>query len=157
MPKADDVKTKLVRKSLRLPVLVVVLALSIIVLAGVMILVPHGATLRSGNQDYHLLVATTAAAQEKGLGDRASLPNNEGMLFVFSGQATRCFWMKDMHFSLDMVWANSQKRVVALDQNVLPASYPGIFCPAQSAQYVIELNSGQAKIAGISVGSQLKF
>ena len=113
--------------------------------------------LDANGHKYYLLVAKTTAAQAKGLGDRASMPANQGMLFVFSGEAPRCFWMKDMHFSLDMIWLNHTKTVVAMQNNVSPATYPHIFCPDQPAEYVIELLAGQAKAAGVKQGQQLSF
>ena len=106
---------------------------------------------------YHLLVATTPATQAKGLGDRASLPLNEGMLFVFPDEGVRCFWMKNTHFPLDIIWLNAHKQVVHMEANVSPATYPNAFCPPQVARYVIELNAGQAQRAGMQLGQVFTF
>jgi len=106
---------------------------------------------------YNLLVAETAAEQAKGLGGRSSLPQNEAMIFPFTSEGTRCFWMKNMKFSLDMVWTNSQRQVVAVVPNVSPKTYPKTFCAQKPAQYVIELNAGQAKAADIVDGKTLNF
>jgi uncharacterized membrane protein (UPF0127 family) len=114
-------------------------------------------TLRAGSVTYELTDATSLAQQEKGLGDRSSLPTNQGMLFSFSGSGVRCFWMKDMEFPLDIIWLSSTKQVVYIQSNALPSSYPKTFCPAASAQYVIELNSGQTKLKHIHIGQTLAF
>jgi len=113
-------------------------------------LVAHGHT-------YQLEVATTTIAQERGLSGRLSMPAKQGMLFSFNGEAQRCFWMKGMRFPLDIIWLNGRKQVVHLERNVSPKTYPETFCPPQLAQYVVELNAGQARIAGITTGETLKF
>jgi hypothetical protein len=133
------------------------IAILIIVVYGVWRHQNPTRTLRTSNHSYQLIVAQTSATQEKGLGDRAKLPADEGMLFVFPDQAVQCFWMKNMQFSLDMIWLNSNKRVEYELSNVSPKSYPKTFCPAQPAQYVIELNAGQANSADIHLGQILSF
>jgi len=102
------------------------------------------------------MVADTNASREKGLGDRAGLAQNAGMLFVFPAAGRQCFWMKDMHFSLDMIWTDQSKRVVRVVPELSPSTYPNAYC-ADNAQYVIELNAGQAARAGVRVGEVLNF
>jgi uncharacterized membrane protein (UPF0127 family) len=102
-------------------------------------------------------MVTTAAAQEKGLSGRASLAPDSGMLFVFQNEAQRCFWMKDMQFPLDIIWVNKDKRVVYIQPELSPSTYPDSFCPKPPAQYVIELNAGQATQASIRIGETLTF
>jgi uncharacterized membrane protein (UPF0127 family) len=114
-------------------------------------------TLRTGSTSYRLSVVTSTSEQEKGLGGRPSLPLDQGMLFSFSGSASRCFWMKDMEFPLDIIWLSSSKKVVYIQPDAQPSSYPGIFCPSLPAQYVIELNGGQTGLKHIRVGQTLEF
>lgn len=114
-------------------------------------------TLRSGDKRYVLSVAITPAQQQKGLGNRASLPKNQGMLFSFEQPVVQCFWMKDMHFPLDMIWVSSSQRVEYLKADVLPSTYPHTICPDVQAKYVIELNAGQAQEARIHTGETLDF
>lgn len=114
-------------------------------------------TLEIGGQSFTLEVANTQASRELGLGERASLPYNRGMLFVFARSASECFWMKDMHFPLDMVWANASKQIIYIKSNVSPNTYPASFCPSKPALYVIELNAGVAANTGMRVGETLDF
>ncbi len=118
---------------------------------------PNTATLKSDGVYFALQISSTPQEREIGLGKRVSLPSNQGMLFVFGAPAVQCFWMKDMHFPLDMVWVNTDKKVVHVMQNVSPATYPHVFCPDVSAEYVIELNAGQATRAHIHAGEALAF
>jgi len=101
---------------------------------------------------------STPEALEKGLSGRESMLQNQGMLFTFPQADKHCIWMKDMRFSLDIIWADADKKVVDLRENVSPQSYPEIFCPNQQpALYVIEVNAGVADKAYLSPGSQLQF
>ena len=106
---------------------------------------------------YRLGASQTMAEREKGLGGRVSLPKDEGMLFVFEGVAVQCFWMKDMHFSIDIIWLDAEKRVVHIEKDVSPETYPRTFCPSKPAKYVIELNAGEASRASIHPGQKLSF
>jgi len=112
-------------------------------------------TLRLPRGTYHLETATTAAEQEKGLGGRAGMPASQGMLFIFANQADQCFWMKDMHFPLDIIWTDSAKRVTHIEHGLSPATYPQQYCAA--GQYVIELNAGTVAKNGVRTGQKLDF
>lgn len=79
-----------------------------------------------------------------GLSGRENLSSNRGMLFVYPSNQELCFWMKGMKFSLDMVWLNSDKQIVAIEKNVSPDTYPTSLCHT-NAQYVLELNAGMAE------------
>jgi uncharacterized protein len=102
-------------------------------------------------------VASTPSAQAKGLGGRLSLLPDHGMLFSFKDDGTRCFWMKDMRFPLDIVWLSSQRRVQRIEADVSPRTYPHAFCPAVPTRYVIELNAGAAGQLRLHTGQQLTF
>ena len=114
-------------------------------------------TLRAGTHNYDLQLVTTAAAQEKGLGGRNDMPRESGMLFVFQNSATHCFWMKDMQFPLDIIWTDKTHKVVYIQPELAPNTYPRTFCPPRPAQYVIELNAGEATRASIHIGETLTF
>ena len=105
----------------------------------------------------HALVATSSADQEKGLGDRDSLPMDQGMLFIFPEQGSYGFWMKDMRFSLDMVWIGADKKVAGVASDISPSTYPDLFLPPYPISYVLELNAGQAKKYAIATGTALGF
>jgi uncharacterized protein len=118
--------------------------------------VPRGdALLIAGSHRYYLQLAVTPGQQELGLGERAKLPLDDGMLFVYQSSGTRCFWMKGMRFALDMIWLSSADEVVSVQADLLPKSYPSVYC-AQS-QDVIELDAGQAEHAGIAVDRTLRL
>ena len=95
-------------------------------------------------------LAITPEERRQGLSDRPSLAPGTGMLFVFESDGHRQFWMKNMHFPLDMVWIGSDCAVGEISGEV-PASPPGTddsdvvrVSPEEEAQYVMEINGGEA-------------
>ncbi len=101
-----------------------------------------------------VMLATTAAEREQGLSGKAGLAPDEGMLFVFDTDGEYAFWMKDMLFSIDMVWLSSEGKVVYIAKDVTPATYPASFAPSAPSRYVVELPAGWADAHGIQVGDQ---
>lgn len=102
-------------------------------------------------------VAETPASRERGLSGRASMPAAEGMLFIFSVPDMYGFWMKDMKFSLDLVWIGADKKIAGISENAKPESYPQLFFPPRPVPYVLELNAGAAKIFGLKAGVAVEF
>jgi len=102
-------------------------------------------------------VASTSLEQAKGLGDRKLLAAGRGMLFPFTYPGDYGFWMKDMHFPIDMVWISSDKKVAGVTLRVFPETYPTVFYPPAAISYVLELNAGEADAFGIATGTQLAF
>jgi hypothetical protein len=108
-------------------------------------------------QPLALLYATTTALQQLGLGNRASLPADEGMLFIFATPGNYGFWMKDMHFSIDMIWMDSNFVITHIAPDVSPDTYPASFYPNQNSSYVLEANAGYSQNNNLSVGETLNF
>lgn len=132
--------------------------LIVCLLAGLLhVLLRPKFALDANGKKYLLEIVTTDTERSKGLGDREAMPANQGMLFVFEGVAVQCFWMKDMHFSIDIIWLDAEKRVVHIEKGVSPETYPRTFCPSKPAKYVIELNAGEASRASIRPGQKLSF
>lgn len=104
-----------------------------------------------------LEVATTNSARTLGLSGRKSMGKDRGMVFDFGVPSEYCMWMKDMNFSLDMLWLNDNKEIVYMIEGVSPDTYPKSFCGADTARYIVEVNSGIIKAADLHVGQRLKF
>jgi uncharacterized membrane protein (UPF0127 family) len=100
-------------------------------------------TITVGGQMFKVEVAATAAARERGLSGRASLPPGQGMLFVFPSDVKPAFWMKEMNFPLDIVWLKSDRRIAGVARNVATSTFPQTFSPAEPIRYVLEINAGE--------------
>lgn len=96
--------------------------------------------------------AETNAAREQGLSGRYGLAGDQGMLFVFDGIGRQCMWMKDMKFSIDMLWLDTSGTVTKIEENLSPETYPNEYCGDNSA-FVIEIGAGRAKAFDFKTGS----
>ena len=102
-------------------------------------------------------VVSKDADLERGLMYRTSLGQNKGMLFIFSKDDIYQFWMKNMHFSLDMLWISLDGHIVFIGQDI-PACTKDpcpVYTPNKPARYVLEINSGYAASHNWKVGDKL--
>lgn len=74
-------------------------------------------TLTINNKTISVEIADTENARSLGLSGRKSLGSDQGMLFIWDKEVYPIFWMKDMNFSLDLIWINAVK-IVAINENV---------------------------------------
>ena len=96
---------------------------------------------------FHAEVAKTQGDIEQGLSGRNSLPESNGMLFVFDKPGYYPFWMRDMKFPLDMIFIY-QSKIVAVYPHVPPMK-PNENGPQYGgdtkADRVLEINAGLAQ------------
>ncbi|MSQ32472.1 MAG: DUF192 domain-containing protein [Dehalococcoidia bacterium] len=114
------------------------------------------------NVAFILKIADTNDERSKGLIGVASMPENEGMLFVFDVAAKGNFWMKDTLIPLDMIWL-AQDGTVADIKADIPTELGKadadltLIRPNAEGKYVIELNAGSAKRVGLTVGMKVRL
>jgi len=106
-------------------------------------------TIRVADRDISAVVVDTPESREKGLSGNPGLKSDEGMLFVFPEDDFHSFWMKDMRFSIDIVWLSADGVVVDIAENVSPSTYPRSFVSELPARYVLELPAGFVKTHGL--------
>ncbi len=102
-------------------------------------------------------VAQTDAEKSLGLGDREGLNDNAGMLFTFTKPSKQYFWMKDMKFSLDIIWIDENKKIVGFVENAKPEDYPEAYPSPENVSYVLEIRSGEVKNRNIKIGDSAIF
>lgn len=117
---------------------------------------PAHPMLTVSGRSYNLELADTEAKRIQGLSDRKSLEESNAMLFVFQSASQQCMWMKDMRFSIDMVWLNEKKEIIKIADNIAPETYPKTFC-SDKAKYVLEFAAGEAESINLLTGQHLKF
>ncbi len=104
-----------------------------------------------------LNLAVTNFEKERGLGGNFFLSNSNGMLFVYDRVGYPAIWMKNMIFPIDIIWLNSDFRIVDVEKNISPITYPTAFRPDLPAQYVLEVNAGFFDLHNIQIGDTLKL
>lgn len=95
--------------------------------------------------------------QRVGLSGRASLQPGRGMLFVFPADGNWGIWMKEMQFSIDIIWTDAAGKVVAIHSGISPETYPAVFYPNNNTRYVLEVPAGWTAQNGIKVGSTMSL
>ena len=125
---------------------------------------PDGAAVRIGEKaTYSVDTAVTDTERQQGLSGREFMAQDAGMLFVFEDEQPRQFWMKDMRFPLDIIWIDSQCRLVGVsaDVPIPPPNADDADIPRAPsnlpARYVLELNAGEWGRAGLSEGDLIEF
>ena len=112
-----------------------------------------------GNKIVHAEIADTFAKQIFGLMGRKSMPEDQGMLFVFNDDLIEKFWMFNTSIPLDMIWIDSGKSIIYIQQNAQPC--PVYNCPTYGpdlpARYVLEVNANYTVENNVSVGDKVYF
>ncbi len=109
----------------------------------------------SKNKEFFLVeLAKNEYEREKGLQCKKYLKKNEGMLFIWSDENYRNFWMKNTAIPLDLIFINSKFKIVDIYFNATPFSKKSIRSQKR-AKFVLELNSGIFKKKGFSIGDRI--
>lgn len=101
-----------------------------------------------GDKKYKVEIADTPEKQEKGLMGRVSLPEDQGMLFIYDEPQDLSYWMKNTLISLDIIFIDDDMEVVSVKQGQPMSEEP---ITEDDVQYVLEVNSN----SGIEEGDQL--
>lgn len=70
---------------------------------------------------------------------------------VYPTDGKHAVWMKDMHYPLDIVWLDKDKKVIYIVKNAPPDSYPEKFVPKKDARYILELPAGAVNEKAINI------
>ncbi|WP_045728180.1 DUF192 domain-containing protein [Xanthomonas sp. GPE 39] len=113
-----------------------------------------------GGHRYQVELAQDDATRARGLMFRDKLEADHGMLFIHEHEEPQAYWMKNTKIPLDILYFDTQRKLVAQQRNVPPCS-AGNGCPPYPsnapARYVLELNAGQAEQLKLQNGAELHF
>ena len=116
-----------------------------------------------GNATYSVDLAISPEERQQGLSGREQMGLDAGMLFVFEGERPLAFWMKEMHFPLDIIWIDAQCRLIEVAKEVPPPlpgtsndEIPRVQSPLP-ARYVLEVNAGEVTREGLKPGDIVEF
>lgn len=102
------------------------------------------------DKKYKVQVARTEEEKEKGLQGVTSLPEDEGMLFIYDEPQTVGFWMSDTEIPLDIIFINDDEEVISTYQG---EPNTRTIAEEDNVKYVLEVNQG----SGIKPGDELDF
>ncbi len=107
-------------------------------------------------------IRKTSAEKEKGLSDRENLCSDCGMLFVFDQPGIYPFWMRKMHFDIDILWLAGDE-IVDITYGAKAPSKEEFATPRTTYQSkipvdnVLEVNAGWVGKNGIKIGDVVKY
>ena len=95
----------------------------------------------------------------RGLMYRDHLAPNAGMLFFFKEEEPHSFWMKNTRIPLDMIFLDTNRRIVGIERDVPPCKVMDCpsYGPAAPSRYVLEVAGGVAQQHGLKSGDVLRF
>lgn len=111
-----------------------------------------------GGRRFNVEIADDDKERARGLMFRDSMDDGRGMLFIHDEQQRLAYWMKNTRIALDILYFDSERRLVSQQRDVPPCSL-GNRCPPYPSHapaiYVLELNAGQAAKLGLKDGAVL--
>jgi len=105
-------------------------------------------------QKFNVEFARSEAEKATGLMFRERLADDEGMLFMWNTSSLRQFWMKNTLINLDILFIDSEYRVVHIEESAQKGSLR-IISSLLPVQYVLEINAGQSQLRKITPGALL--
>lgn len=116
----------------------------------VYLLKPSGDTI----QHLEIEIADDDYQRETGLMYRPAMKEDRGMLFIFENEQPRGFFMKNTIIPLDLIFLNSNNKIVSISKNAIPQSLETISSKVP-AKYVLEINAGLSEKWNLEVGDSL--
>jgi len=113
--------------------------------------------INSAGQQIHIYVeiADEWPEMERGLMYRESLPEDEGMLFIFPRSGNYPFWMKNTLIPLDAIYMDENGTIVDILQMEPCIADPcSTYPPDADALYILEVNKGFSERHGIREGDR---
>lgn len=100
-------------------------------------------------------VADDDSERSQGLMHVASMPRQQGMLFVFDPPRPVAFWMRNTLIPLDMIFTDTEGEITHIHENAIPhdeTPIPGV----GDVFTVLEINGGLVDRYGIKTGDRLR-
>ena len=116
-------------------------------------------TTAGGDQvEVHVEVADSPDERATGLMDRPSLPEDQGMVFLWDEPVEVAFWMKDTLIPLSIAFWDEEGRILAiLDMQPCEADPCPVYDPEVAFVGAIEVNEGFFEEHGIERGDRIEL
>ncbi len=108
------------------------------------------------HHNFKVEIANTQKDRAKGLMFRKKLPKDQGMLFIMDISEIANFWMKNTFIPLDIIFIDSNDKIVKIAKNVSPLSKKNI-SSVKPVTKVLEINANLSDKLGINIGDSLLY
>jgi uncharacterized membrane protein (UPF0127 family) len=101
-------------------------------------------------------LAVTPQSRRCGLSNRASIGENQGMLFIYPRSDLRTFWMKDTHIPLSIAFLDDTGTIINIEI-MDPDQTEKRYHSRLPALYALEVNQGWFRSHGIKTGDPVEM
>ena len=101
-------------------------------------------------------IADIESERTIGLMHRRSMPDTQGMLFIFEQEEPRSFWMRNTLIGLDILYIKEDGTIESIAKYCVPKLEKSV--PSKGpALYVLEVIEGFCDIHGVEEGDRIDF
>lgn len=110
--------------------------------------------MRFASVPFSARIALEPSERARGLMGAASLPENEGMIFVNEIPCQASFWMKNVPIPLDIAFIDPEGRILQV-RRMFPHDETPVKSSSQNVLYCVEMNAGWFEKNGLKSGDRL--
>lgn len=110
-----------------------------------------------GDVPVRVEIADSHEERVQGLSGKQEMGKVNGLLFIYPEADYHAMWMKDMRFAIDIIWISEDFRVVSIDKNLSPDTYPRLYRPEKPAKYAVETDVYFSESLGIVPGDIVRI
>lgn len=141
---------------------IIIGVLLIVITAVIFVILPNmlqpTTDLRLGDGIFKARVAISEDDRIVGLSNVSKLNSDQALLMVYPSQSRWTVQINTLKIPIDIVWLNSDKKVVYIVTNASPdSSIVDLFEPKLPAKYVVELPAGTVNAKAITTKSFAVF
>jgi uncharacterized membrane protein (UPF0127 family) len=111
--------------------------------------------MRVAGREIRVEIADDEAERAQGLMNRESLPEDQGMLFVYPSMRRLSFWMKNTRIPLDIAFIDESGLIVDIQQ--MEPENEELHTSSQPAMYALEMSLGWFEANGVKTGDRVEF
>ena len=101
-------------------------------------------------------IADTDSTRARGLMQRAQIPADTGMLFVFEAADPQAFYMANTPHPLDIQFYAADSTLLNVVENTVPYSFDNVLSDGD-AQFVVEVAAGVSRRLGLVPGDRITW
>ncbi|SDS59886.1 DUF192 domain-containing protein [Gramella sp. MAR_2010_147] len=107
-------------------------------------------------QKLDIELAESDYEHQTGLMYRESMKEDQGMLFLYTSERVRSFYMKNTYIPLDIIYYDADSSLVSIQKNATPRDETSL--PSEGpAQYILEINGGLSDQWGLEKNDTFSF
>lgn len=108
-----------------------------------------------GDKLFKVKIAETQQERARGLSGTKEIKEGTGMFFIFDDEGNHGIWMNEMNYSIDIIWFDRFGKIIHIEKNVSPDTFPEVFRAEKSSKFVLEIGAGEADRLGLKLGDSI--